>query len=149
MPAPYGDDLRERIVKAVREGATTREVSEVYEVAPSTVVKVHQRWRETGAVSAKPMGGDQRSHGMEAHKDKIMGLIATRPDLTLSEICAALAAKGIEVSRSALWRFFDRHGVRFKKNRVRQRTGTRRCRGGAQSVGQAMPELGPFAPCLH
>lgn len=115
MPAPYGDDLRERMVSAVRAGASVREVAEMFDVAASTVVKVHQRWRDTGAVSPAPMGGDQRSHAVEAHGPAIMALIEKQPDLTLSEIGAALLSKGVEISRSALWRFFDRHGVSFKK----------------------------------
>ena len=117
MPGAYGDDLRRRMVRAVENGASVREAAEIYDVAPSTVVKVHQRWRATGAVSAKPMGGDQRSHAIEARSVVIMGLIQAHPDLTLNEICDALAAKGIKASRSALWRFFDRHGVSFKKKR--------------------------------
>src|SRR5258705_12244346 len=115
MPGAYGDDLRKRMVRAVEDGASVREAADIYDVAPSTVVKVHQRWRATGAVSAKPMGGDQRSHTIEAHSAVIMGLIQGQSDLTLLEICDALAAKGIKASRSALWRFFDRHDVSFKK----------------------------------
>jgi transposase len=117
MPGAYGDDLRERLVRAVEDGASVREAAGIYDVAPSTVVKVHQRWRATGAVSAKPMGGDQRSHTIEAHSAVILALIQAQPDLTLLEICDALAAKGIKVSRSALWRLFDRHKVSFKKKR--------------------------------
>lgn len=136
MPRPCSEDLRRRIVRAVEDGASVREAAEVYEVAPSTVVKVHQRWRDTGAVAPAPMGGDQRSHGVEAHGPAIMALIEKQPDLTLSEICAALVAKGIEVSRSALWRFFDRHDVSFKKrprmraNRSAPTSSRRAARGG-------------------
>ncbi|MEQ1812644.1 MAG: IS630 family transposase [Terricaulis sp.] len=115
MPAPYEDDLRERMVSAVRDGASVREAADMFEVAASTVVKVHRRWRDTGAVGPAPMGGDKRSHATEAHGPTIMALIEKQPDLTLSEICAALVAKGVAISRSALWRFFDRHGVSFKK----------------------------------
>jgi transposase len=117
MPGAYGNDLRRRMVRAVEDGASVREAADIYDVAPSTVVKVHQRWRATGAVSAKPMGGDQRSHALEAHGAVIMGLIKAQSDLTLLEICDALAAKGIKASRSALWRFFARHDVSFKKKR--------------------------------
>jgi transposase len=117
MPAPYQDDLRRRMVRAVSEGAAVREVADLYDVAPSTVVKVHQRWRETGTVSAKSMGGDRRSHGIEAQAETILRMIGAKPDLTLDEICEALEAKGVRVSRSALWRFFERHDVRFKKKR--------------------------------
>lgn len=149
MPGAYGDDLRKRMVRAVEDGASVREAADLYDVAPSTVVKVRQRWRASGAVSAKPMGGDQRSHEIEAHGAVIMGLIQAKADLTLSEICEALAAKGIKASRSALWRFFERHGVSYKKNFVRQRARTRRCRRVAQSVAQATPEVECLAPCLY
>ena len=148
MPGAYGDDLRKRMVRAIESGASVREAAEIYDVAPSTVVKVHQRWRATGAVSAKPMGGDQRSHALEARGNVIMDIIRAQPDLTLNEICAALAAKGIKASRSALWRFFDRHGVSFKKNGVRQRAGTRRRRESTPSVAEGMQRLGPCAPCF-
>ena len=117
MPGAYGDDLRRRLVRAVENGASVREAADIYDVAASTVVKVHQRWRATGVVSAKPMGGDQRSHTLEARGAVIMRLIQAQPDLTLNEIRDALAAKGIQASRSALWRFFDRHDVSFKKKR--------------------------------
>ena len=117
MLGAYDDDLRKRLVCAVAEGASVREAADLYAAAPSTVVKVHQRWRETGAVSAKPMGGDQRSHRLEAHADLIMGLIKAKADMTLLEICDALAAKGIKASRSSIWRFFERRRVSFKKNR--------------------------------
>ena len=99
----------------MRAGASVREAAEMFEVAASTVVKVHQRWRDTGAVTPAPMGGDKRSHAVETHGPAIMALIEKQPDLTLSEICAALLAKGVAISRSALWRFFDRHDVSFKK----------------------------------
>lgn len=134
MPKPCSDDLRRRIVRAVEGGASVREAAEVYEVAPSTVVKVRQRWRDTGAVTPAPMGGDQRSHAVEAHGPTIMALIQKQPDLTLSEICAALVAKGVAVSRSALWRFFDRHGVSFKK-----RPRTRASRSAPTSSSRAAP----------
>ena len=117
MPGAYDDDLRERLVRAVEDGASMREAADLYAVAPSTVVKVHQRWRETGVVSAKPMGGDQRSHRLEAHADLIMGLIKAKADMTLLEICDALAAKGIKASSSSIWRFFERRRVSLKKRR--------------------------------
>jgi transposase len=122
MPKPCSDDLRKRIVRAVEDGASVREAADIYDVAPSTVVKVHQRWCATGTVKPKPMGGDQRSHRIEAYKDVIMGMIEAKPDLTLEEIRHALAGKGIETSYGALWRFFDRHRVRYKKSHARQRT---------------------------
>jgi transposase len=86
-----------------------------------------QRFEQTGGWQAKPIGGDRRSRAIEAHKDWLLGLIASEPDLTLMEIRGRLAAdKTFAASVSALWRFFDRHGISFKKNAARCRTGPRR-----------------------
>jgi transposase len=42
-------------------------------------------------------------------------LVAEQPDLTLDEIVAAMRARRIAGSRSAVWRLFARHGISFKK----------------------------------
>ena len=51
----------------------------------------------------------------EAHADFLLVLIADRPDLTLDEIVAAMRKRRIAGSRSAVWRFFERHSISFKK----------------------------------
>ena len=43
-------------------------------------------------------------------------LIAGQPDLTLDEIVAAMRKRRIAGSRSAVWRFFERHSISFKKS---------------------------------
>jgi transposase len=57
----------------------------------------------------------------------LLGLIADKPDLTLDEIVAAMGKRKIGGSRSAVWRFFDRRNISFKKNSVR---------GGAETRGR-------------
>lgn len=125
MAMAYGDDLRMRLVGGVRDGGKIREVAEIFDVAPSTVAKAHQRWRETGKISAKAMGGDRRSHHIEAHAEVIMGLIEARADITLEEIREVLAARKFETSITSIWRFFERRKISFKKNTLRQRTTAR------------------------
>ncbi|MGF6310680.1 hypothetical protein [Bradyrhizobium sp. I1.14.4] len=44
-----------------------------------------------------------------------MAVIADHPDLTLVETLAELRKRRIRTSRSALWRFLDRHNITFKK----------------------------------
>jgi len=61
MPRPYSEDLRLRVVNAVDSGKTTREVSTLYQVSPSFVSNVHQRWRQAGHVHSKPIGGYRRA----------------------------------------------------------------------------------------
>lgn len=64
MPSALSADLRERVATAIEAGASRREAARRFEVSPAIVV----RWHETfvrGADTAKPMGGDQRSHAVE------------------------------------------------------------------------------------
>ena len=42
-------------------------------------------------------------------------LIARQPDLTLDEIVVAMRKRRIAGSRSAVWRFFQRHKISVKK----------------------------------
>ncbi|MBB4399156.1 transposase [Bradyrhizobium sp. ERR14] len=64
--------------------------------------------RRTGKVTAKPQGGDRRSRAIEAQANPILALIAARPDSTLKELKAVLAADEHVFSVSALSRFFQR-----------------------------------------
>lgn len=51
-----------------------------------------------------------RSLATEAKAARIWALYEAALDITLAELRAALAAEGIAVAVSALWRFFARHG---------------------------------------
>jgi transposase len=113
MPKPYSQDLRVRVVEAVEGGASRREVAERYEISPSVVVIWMQRWSETGSIAAKPSGGSVSP--LDEHAEFLLGLIVEQPDMTLDEIVATMSRAGIEGSRSALWRFYERHDISFKK----------------------------------
>ena len=52
---------------------------------------------------------------LEEHEDFILGLIKEQPDMTLDEIVAAMKKAKIAASRTAVWRFFDRRDITFKK----------------------------------
>ena len=114
MPRPYSQDLRDRVVGAVEAGSSARAAGRVFGVSESTAVKWVQRWRRTGTVAAKRMGGYARSP-LEDHAALVLGFIAERPDLTIEEVRAALRARGIGAGHGSVWRFFNRHGISFKK----------------------------------
>ena len=113
MPKPYSQDLRVRVVEAVERGASRREVAELYEISPSVVVIWMQRWSATGSIEAKPSGGSVSP--LDKHAEFLLQLIVEQPDMTLDEIVAAMSRVGIGGSRTALWRFYERHGITFKK----------------------------------
>jgi len=64
------------------------------------------------------MGGDQRSHRVEAHADLILSLYEAQPGIFLRELKAILAERGLCVAQSSLSRFFKRHGISRKKRRA-------------------------------
>ena len=117
MPKPCSLDLRMRVLREVEAGASRREAAESVEVSASSAIKWMQRLNETGSIAAKPSGGSISP--LEAHAAVLLGLIAERPDLTLDEIVAVMRKRRIAGSRSAVWRFFKRHNVSFKKKPVR------------------------------
>jgi putative transposase len=125
MPKPYSVDLRARVIEEVQTGASRREAANEYGISPSVVIIWVQRFEETGSVAAKPSGGSISP--LEAHAEYLLSLIRDKPDMTLDEIIAAMRKRRIAGSRSAVWRFFARRNISFKKNSVR---------GGAEARGR-------------
>jgi len=120
MPKAYSQDLRERVVGSVGGGESCHEAAAAFEVSVSSAIRWVAQFRRTGSVAAKRMGG--RRSPLDAHKDWLLELIAGEPDLTLEEIRGRLRARGISVSASSVWRFFERHDITFKKKPARIRT---------------------------
>jgi transposase len=75
------------------------------------------------------MRGHRRSL-LEPHAEWILQLIEARSDLTLEEIRAALAKRGVSACIGTVWNFFDRRNISYKKKpaRIRARP-SRRGRG--------------------
>ena len=120
MAKPYSRDLRERVVGAVEGGQSRRRAALRFGVAVSTVIDWIDAFRESGRLTAKPMGGD-RSSRLKGERSWLLERIAGVPDLTLEEIRAELADRGIHVGYGTVWRFFAAEGISFKKNRARRR----------------------------
>ena len=111
------DDLRTRVVEAVVQGGLTRNAAaKRFAVSVASAVRWVKRYEATGKISPEPVGGDRRSGRIEAQGDYLLGLIRRTPDITLLEIQERLIKNcGERFSVSVLWRFFDRHGITFKK----------------------------------
>lgn len=58
---PHPQELRSRVIAAVLAGASYRQAAAQYGVSASTALKWAKRFRQTGSMTAKPMGGDRRS----------------------------------------------------------------------------------------
>lgn len=118
MTKPYSNDLRQRAVDAVVSGETTRVVAARFGVAVSSVVKWHQRYRETGSVAPGQVGGHRKSV-LDPHRDFILDQIRHTPHLTLHGLSDLLAKRGVKVSHNGVWHFLRREGLSFKKKPVR------------------------------
>ena len=112
MPKSYSGDLRKRVIEAVEGGASRHEAAERFEISVSSAVKWLRAWHDHGVSAAKPCGGSVSV--LEDYADRILAIIAEQPDRTLNEIVATMRKRRIPGSRSAVWRFLDRHGITFK-----------------------------------
>jgi transposase len=121
----------------VAGGLSHRQAGERFGVSAASVSRWRKRDREQGDCRPLALGGDcrplalggdcrplalggeRRSHAIERHAETILGIAAANDrDITLAEIEAALANKGIEASIGGLWRLFDRHRITRKKTRL-------------------------------
>lgn len=114
-------DLRDRVIAAINEGTSCRQAAARFGVSAASAIRWRALVRKQGDVRPGPLGGDRRSGRIEAHAELILGLLEQQPDITLAELRAALAERGIEVGMATLWRFFDRRRITLKKSR-RMRT---------------------------
>jgi transposase len=123
MPKSYSGDLRERVIEAVEAGASRREAADRFEISISSAVKWLRSWQDHGRSAAKPRGGSRSV--LDDYADRIQAIIAEQADRTLDEIIVVMRKRRIPGSRSALWRFFDRHGITFKKKFAGSRAASR------------------------
>jgi transposase len=132
MHAPYPGELRTRIIDFVEEGGSRREAAEQFDLSVSSAIRWVQRFRENGTSEPMPSGGS--TSPLEKHSRQILALISAQRDLTLDEIVSALHKRRIPGSRSALSRFFARHGITIKKKSAGGRAEARRRRPRAPTL---------------
>ena len=113
MRRPYPGDLRVRVIKFVEAGGSRRDAAEHFEVSASSAIRWLQRFREDRTCEPMPRRGS--TSPLEKYSRQILALMGKQRDLTLDELVPILRKRRIPASRSALSRFFARHGITFKK----------------------------------
>ncbi len=148
MTAPLSLDLRHRIVRAVETGSSARQAAERFAVSASAAIKLMRRMRETGSPAPGQVGGHRRPM-LEPHADLIRALVTDQPRITLAEIQAALAERGIEVKAlSTISLMLHRLGLSHKKTAESRRAGQAR-RGPPSTPLACMAALhGPKPLCV-
>jgi len=111
-------DLRSRVVSSVTEGGLScHRAADRFGVSVSSAIRWVQAFRERGEVAPKPQGGDQRSGRIEALADEILTHLEAHKDMTLEDMAAWIEAEhGERFAVSTIHRFFQRHGISFKKS---------------------------------
>jgi transposase len=84
-------------------------------VSASSAIRWRALERIQGDARPKALGGDRRSGRIEARAGLILALVEEKPDITLEELRAALARRGLGVGYGTLWRFFARRRITRKK----------------------------------
>ena len=103
-----------------------------FAVSASTAIIWVKCFRETGRCAAKPRGGSISP--LDRYADFLLGLIEKQSDLTLDEVILVMRKHKIPGSRTALWRFFGRRKITFKKKPARGGARARGCGAGAPAL---------------
>ena len=141
MAKTLSADLRVRLIRAVEGGLSRRAAAERFAVGVATAIRWVRVFRTSGEITAKAKGGDLRSQRIEAYREVILTAVERQSDITLVELAELLQRDhGVRVAPSTVWRFLNRHGISFKKNRARQRTGTARRNRAAPGLARAAAE---------
>ena len=124
--------IRERILQLYDRGKSTREIADVFGFCIAAVRRVRQQYKDRGTLEPQTHTCGRNTLLTEKRKERLLKLLAERPDATLAELGASLD-QPFGTSTVDLWL---RHlGWTYKKNSVRLRTKPGR-RGG---------EKGPLA----
>lgn len=117
MALPLSMTIRRRVIEAIDQGLSRRQAAKRFGVSPASAVRWQAQKQASGDIAPKRQGGDRKSARIEAEAEFILGEVDKAPDVTLAELKAKMQERKVGVSIGALWRFFDRRGVTFKKKR--------------------------------
>ena len=116
MPKPYSQDLRDRVIDAVKKGEMSRRAAaRRYEISVSVAIKWLERVERHG--SREPVGhGGHRASKLMPHLDFLEAARSEKSDITLQALCDRLwSERGVEADTSMMSRFFRRIGITLKK----------------------------------
>ena len=150
MPKPYSQDLRDRVIDAVKKGEMSRRAAaRRYEISESAAIKWLERVERDG--SREPVGhGGHRASKLMPHRAFLEAARAEKSDVTLQALCDRLSAeRGVKADTSMMSRFFRRIGVTVKKDPCRARAGSPRHQPPPQTMANLSGPHRPQAAGLH
>ena len=106
MPKPYSQDLRDRVIDAVKKGEMSRRAAaRRYEISESVAIKWLERVERHG--SREPVGhGGHRASKLMPHLDFLEAARSEKSDITLQALCDRLwSERGVEADTSMMSRW--------------------------------------------
>lgn len=112
----YGMDLRERVVRALVEGASVSEVAQRFEVSHDTVERYKKRHERGEDLAPRPRPGRAPRVGA-GEQEALQALVQAHPNATIEGMSALWQEQtGQELPRSTMHDHLRRVGAHFKKN---------------------------------
>lgn len=122
MGRSYSMDLRRRVAARVAGGQSRRGAADDFSVSPSFSVKLVARHARTGSLEPAPQGRPRGTGKLDPYREFLVGRVKEKPDITMPELAAELAARhGLEIDPASLSRFLCKIGLSYKKNAAGQR----------------------------
>ena len=112
MPAPFTQDLRNRVLAAYDRGMQTKQISDTFGVSPSWARRTKQVRREQHRITPLPMGG---ARVVKIDLEQLRKFVEEQPDATIPELHQRLGAQ--RCSESAVGMALIRLDLSFKKRR--------------------------------
>jgi len=116
MGRPHPMALRERVVACVEDGNSHRATAARFRVSVKFVNDMITLKRETGGLVPRAQGNGGGHGKLAVVKAAIGKRMIDKPDLTLNDLVAELAAQhGITIHRVSVWRLLRSLGLTHKK----------------------------------
>jgi len=118
MTRAYSMDLRERVVRAVKEeGLSRRQAAERFNIGISTAILWLRREKTTGSVAPAKMGGYKPRKIVGEHHDWLVSRCRDGRPFTIAKLIKELAERGVRVDHHSVWNFLHEQKLTFKKGR--------------------------------
>jgi putative transposase len=118
MTRPYSMDLRERVVRAVREeGLSRRQAAKHFKIGVSTAIAWLDREKSTGSAAPAKMGGYKPRRIVGEHHAWLVARCRDGSHFTIAKLIEELAGRGVKIDHHSVWNFLHEQKLTFKKGR--------------------------------
>lgn len=121
MPSPYSNDLRIRVIQAIKSGKQSKpKIAQHFSVSTHFVYTLWAHYQETGSVNPKQIGGYMKPKVDKEGEKHIAEWLANETDLTLEQLCDRYEARfSIKMGTSSMDRALKRANITVKKKSIR------------------------------